>query len=142
MLDSMVIMEGKTMIHIPPLTSIQKDQLQHYFGISAVVTLVVSFACYFFLPDEWRWVAYVPAVWLVVAVIITWLAIALHGTGMASLEYVYVNRKRVTCCHFCSMSETKENIVNSKFPVVKCRETAKVCYSPMKIPGWCPYAKK
>lgn len=129
------------MIRIPPLTPIQKKQLQRYFVVYAVVTQIVSVACYFLLPDVWGWSAYVPVVLLVIAVVITWLSITLRGVVLSGPEFVYVGRRRVTCCQFCSMSEIKENVVNSKFPLIKCRETAKVCYQPMKIPGWCPYAK-
>ena len=58
-----------------------------------------------------------------------------------AVESVFIKGECITSCQKCPMADVKDNIVNNSFPIVKCRETAKVCYTPTKIPRWCPYAK-
>jgi hypothetical protein len=136
-------MEGETkMTPIPALTDHQIRHLKLFFVVYTawVVTSIVAY--FYILPEELSWVAYGPAVFILLAFIITGICIAARPIIASDIECVYVNHKRTTCCQFCSMAEINDNIVNNKFPVVKCMETAKVCYNPMKIPRWCPYAKK
>lgn len=103
-----------------------------------VAASAVAYA--FILPDEWKWVCYGPLVFVALAIAITAVIIIMRPILPKPIPFVHVGRQRVTACQFCPMLETRENPVNIKFPILKCRETAKICYHPMKIPGWCPYA--
>lgn len=136
--------EAETM-NVPVLTPEQTRQLTKVLAVYSVWVIASAFAYYYFLPDEWKWVAYGPAAFLLLAFGITGIIITaqifMPNIVPKPIECVYIKGKRVTCCQYCLMAEVKYNIVNNKFPVVKCRETAKVCYYPMKISGWCPYAK-
>ena len=138
----MVDMEGEREMKLPSdLSEAQQIQLRNVI-MAYLVWAIASIVAYeYILPDDWKWLAYGPIVFIFLAFIITGLVIISRPIMPKPIEYVYVNHKRVTCCQFCSMAEVKDNIVNNKFPVVTCRETAKTCYQPMKIPRWCPYAK-
>jgi len=139
-----LIMEGEEMINIPNFKAITPEQWAQVKNVAigfAIWTLASIIAYYYVLPDEWKWIAYAPAAFLLFAFWITAAIIPLRQFYPKPIAFVYVGRKRVTACQYCPMSETKDNIVNSKFPVVKCMETAKVCYTPMAIARWCPYAK-
>jgi hypothetical protein len=61
--------------------------------------------------------------------------------ALRTVDGVYIQGAYITSCPTCPMSDTRENPANIRYPIVKCRETAKVCYIRDKIPGWCPYAK-
>ena len=135
-------MEGETeMIPIPSLTPQQIHQLRNVLFIYTIWTALSIFAYYFILSDDWKWLAYGPVIFLIMAFLITGVIILTRPIHTKPVECVYVNHKRVTGCQFCSMAEIHDNIVNNSFPVVKCRETAKTCYQPTNIPRWCPYAK-
>jgi hypothetical protein len=135
------------MIRTPDFTGMQLEQLKSFAIIYTVWSVMSVIGYYYILSDEHKWIAYGPAVFLLIAFVITGVIIIsrklLPNISLPkNLDCVYIKGKRVTCCQYCKMAEIKDNIVNNKFPVVKCRETAKVCYNPMKIPRWCPYAKK
>ena len=131
-------MEGEREMKIPELTPPQLKII----GIAFIVLIVAGLLAWLFiLPAEWVWILYIPAIFAVLVFGLTGIAILIKPSLVSQVECVYVNHKRVSCCQFCPMAEVKDNIVNNKFPVVKCRETAKICYQPMKIPRWCPYAK-
>ena len=137
----MVNLEGqRKMIH-PSLSTEQTTQLRNVIIGYVIWILASAISYYYILPDNWKWLAYGPVVFIFLAFIITGLVIITRPIMPKPIECVYVNHKQVTCCQFCSMAEVKDNIVNNSFPVVTCRETAKTCYQPMKIPRWCPYAK-
>jgi hypothetical protein len=109
-------------------------------GIGYIAWVIASVTGWFLLPAEWQWVCYGPVLFIILAVVLTCIIIIARPILPKPITRVYVGRKRVTCCHNCPMVEIKENPVNINFPIVKCREMAKVCYQPMKIPRWCPYA--
>jgi hypothetical protein len=135
-------MEGEEeMTPIPPLTTQQHQQLRNVLFAYTIWVIASITAYYFILPTEWQWIAYGPAIFVILAFLITGIAIFTRPMLSKTIDCVYVNHKRITCCQYCSMAEINDNIVNNSFPVVKCRETAKVCYAPMKIPRWCPHAK-
>lgn len=134
-------MEGET--EMKPFFNIPEDQWMKLKTVAVayvIWTLISGIAYAFFLPNEWKWVAYGPLAFLMIVVVSTSIAIISRPFIPRPIEAVYVGRRRVSCCQFCPMADIKDNIINSGFPVVKCRETAKVCYAPMKIPRWCPYA--
>jgi hypothetical protein len=104
-----------------------------------VVTSVYAWA--FVLTDEWKWVVYGPAVFILLALVTLGIVSFNRSILSKRVESIYIGRKCITGCQFCPMVEIKDNIVNKSFPVVKCMETAKICYKPMTIPRWCPYAR-
>ena len=122
------------------LTPEQKNQLRN-IGIAYIAWVVISiFAWCFLLPTEWLWLAYGPVLFAMLAIIITGILIVAQPILPKRIAFVYVGRKRVSACQFCPMAEVKDNPVYGKMPIVKCMEEAKVCYQPMQIPRWCPYA--
>jgi len=134
--------EGEEEMTPPNLSPEQQSQLRA-FGICYLIWTVVSiYAYYYLLPKEWGWLAYGPIAFILIAFTLTGIAIISRQMLPKPIDCVYVNHKRVTCCQFCPMAQTKDNIVNNSFPVTTCMEMAKVCYQPMKIPRWCPYAKR
>lgn len=124
---------------IPQLSDAENRTLKQV-AIVYAIWVAASIASWFYLPGEWQWLTYLPLAFPVFAVGITVMSIILRPILPKPIPFVYIGRQRVTCCQFCPMVDTKENPVNGKFPILKCRETAKVCYNPMQIPGWCPYA--
>lgn len=118
----------------------QRRQLRNIaLGYFAWVMLSI-FAWCFLLPEWLLWIAYLPVLFAMLVVFITILAIILKPILPKPIQNIYIGHKRITCCQFCPMADIKDNIVNNSYPVVKCRETAKVCYNPRGIPRWCPYA--
>jgi len=81
----------------------------------------------------------IPIVLMGIAVIVVAGVLIYRAIVPQAPDAVYVGRTRVTSCLTCPMMETQENPVATAFPIMKCRETAKMCYNPTKIPGWCPY---
>jgi hypothetical protein len=122
------------------LTQEQKTQLRD-IGLVYIAWVVISiFSWCFVLPKELLWLAYGPVLFAMLAVGMTAALILARHILPKPIKFVYIGRRRVTCCQYCPMAEVKDNPVFGKMPIVKCRETARVCYSPMQIPGWCPYA--
>ena len=122
------------------LTPEQKTKLRN-IALGYIAWVVVSiFAWCFLLPEEWLWLAYGPVFFAMVVVIITGVLIVARPILPKPIQRVFVGRQRVTCCQCCPMADIKDNPVYGKMPIVKCMETAKICYAPMQIPGWCPYA--
>ena len=122
------------------LTPEQKTQLRNV-ALGYIAWVVASiFAWCFPLPKEWLWVAYGPVLFAMLVIIITGILIIAQPILPKPIQRVYVGRQRVTACQFCPMADVKDNPVYGQMPIVKCRETARICYSPMQIPRWCPYA--
>lgn len=122
------------------LTPEQKAQLRNV-ALGYIAWVVISFFAWcFLLPKEWLWVSYGPVLFAMLVIIITGILIIAQPILPKPIQRVFVGRQRVTACQFCPMSEVEDNPVYGKIPIVKCRETAKICYSPMLIQRWCPYA--
>jgi hypothetical protein len=111
-----------------------------WVGVCYFIWVIASIAGYFLLPREFVWICYGPVVFMALVLLITALIIAARPWLSPPIKFVYIGRKRITCCQFCPMVETKENPLSASIPILKCREMAKVCYAPMTIPRWCPYA--
>ena len=127
----------------PLFAGITEEQTKRLWniGLGYLAWVVASiFAWCFVLPDEFKWIAYLPILFVVFVIVAFVAAVILNPILPKPVSHVYVGHKRVTCCQFCPMADIRDNIVNNSFPVVKCRETAKVCYNPKGIPRWCPYA--
>lgn len=122
------------------LTPEQKTQLGNITLVYIAWVVVSIFAWCFLLPEWLLWMAYLPVAFAMLAVIITGIAIICAPILPKPITRVYVGSRCITCCNYCPMADIKDNIVNSSFPVVTCRETAKISYTPNSIPRWCPYA--
>jgi hypothetical protein len=102
--------------------------------------LLLSVAIKLLNPFGYGWFWWVPLAFIVLAFLITAIIICIRMI-VPPITEVRVGKIPVKACMFCPSANIKNNPVNPDFPVVKCMETARICYMPKKIPRWCPYAK-
>lgn len=106
-----------------------------------IIWVVLSIIGWFELPLDWKWIAYGPLAFVIIAIGLTIIIIAYQTLAPQPISFVFVGRTRVTACITCPMHEVKENPISPQFPIIKCMETSKTCYNACKIQRWCPYAK-
>ena len=122
---------------IPP--HLRKSLKNVAYGYLIWITL--SIAGWIYLPVEWKWLAYGPFAFPILAIGITGGIIAIQTLSPKPIPFVFIRRKKITSCIICPMHVSKENPVSPAYPIIKCGETAKTCYNATAIQRWCPYVK-
>ena len=104
--------------------------------------LVMGAILWFILPEEFKWVAYIPILLPPLAVIITGVIILFQRFGFFKPRVATIDGRTVTQCFLCPWGAVQDNVVSISFPIVKCGDAGgRTNYTPNVVPRWCPYAK-
>jgi len=105
--------------------------------------LVLGAFLWFILPEEFKWIAYIPIALPPLAATITIVIIIFQKFDYLKPRAPPIIRgKTITQCFSCPYGVVVPNVVSESFPIVKCGDAGgRTNYTPDKIPRWCPYAK-
>jgi len=119
-----------------------RQDVKRVLGIFAawiLMTIIIGI----FAPPDWKWVAWVPVAFILLAIIISSIAILLTRLGFLRPITARVNGRVYKACMFCPYNRIKENPVNKNLLMYRCAAAGlRVIYVPQKVQGWCPWKLK
>lgn len=117
-----------------------RPELKKVIGVFGV-WILMAIAGLMLLPEDWKWLMWAPIALIVVALGASLIGILLMRLGFFRPTVAIVNHSRVKSCLSCPARYLKDNPFSKDLPICKCKDKGmRTCYSPLKVPRWCPHA--
>ncbi|MCK9591450.1 MAG: hypothetical protein M0Q91_05505 [Methanoregula sp.] len=115
----------------------EAKQVTKIFALWTLIAILLRV----FMPDDLKWLAWIPVMFIFIAVVVSVIALFLKQRGFFQPVIARIKGREYKSCLFCPENRIKENPVNRNLLIHKCSASGmRILFYPMKVPRWCPYA--